>query len=334
MTVSDLSERELIARIERQLPPRPSWLVVGIGDDAAVAEPARNRLEVLTADSLVEGIHFDRAFVPSDAIGHRALAVNLSDLAAMGAEPRLAVLSLVLQPALPLSDFDEIIRGLAALAERHRIHVVGGNLSQSPGPLVIDVTAVGSIKRRRALTRAGAKPGDDLYVTGTVGSAAVGLELLRRGTAVSTGSDISRLTDAYLRPTPRIRIGSLLARQRAASACADLSDGLADAVRVIAEASQVGAALDGDALPIDPCAREWLGAQAKDPLLTALTGGDDYELLVGVPPRLRRAALAAARQAGVPFTRIGSCTAEPVLTVSRDRGERVEALPKGYGHFR
>src|SRR5881409_1818674 len=137
--VGDIGERELIARIQRCLPVNPDWVLVGIGDDAAVVEPERNRVEVLSVDALVEGIHFDRAFVPPDAIGHRALAVNLSDLAAMGAAPRLAVLSLALPVGLPLADFDGIVAGLVSLAARTRIHVVGGNLTRSTGPLMIDI---------------------------------------------------------------------------------------------------------------------------------------------------------------------------------------------------
>src|SRR2546423_3385556 len=137
MTVSDFTERELVGRIQQRLPPAPGWMVVGIGDDAAVVEPERNRLEVLTVDAVIEGVHFDRAFTPPDAIGHRALAVNLSDLAAMGAKPRLALLSLALPQALAVSDFDAMIAGLTALAARHRLHLVGGNLTQSPGPLVV-----------------------------------------------------------------------------------------------------------------------------------------------------------------------------------------------------
>src|SRR5947207_3586435 len=121
-TVSEVTEAELIARIRRQLPPPPEWMLVGIGDDAAIVEPERNRVEVLTVDAIVEGIHFDRAFVPPDAIGHRALAVNLSDLAAMGAAPRLALLSMALPATLPLADFDAMADGVAALAAVHRLH--------------------------------------------------------------------------------------------------------------------------------------------------------------------------------------------------------------------
>src|SRR5919204_2100515 len=125
MTVADLTERELVARIQRRLAPPPDWLLVGIGDDAAVVEPERNRVEVFTVDAIVEGIHFERAFVPPDAIGHRALAVNLSDLAAMGAAPRLALLAMALPPSLALADFDGIVSGFCALAARHRLQLAG-----------------------------------------------------------------------------------------------------------------------------------------------------------------------------------------------------------------
>src|SRR5438874_11400877 len=185
MTVSDLTERQLIDRIRERLPPAPGWMVVGIGDDAAVVEPERNRLEVLTVDAVIEGVHFDRAFTPPDAIGHRALAVNLSDLAAMGASPRLALVSLALPAAFDVADFDGVVSGLVALAARHRLHLAGGNMTRSPGPLVIDITVVGTVKPRRALTRAGARAGDELYLTGSIGGAAAGLQMLKAGWRLS-----------------------------------------------------------------------------------------------------------------------------------------------------
>ena len=326
MTVSDFTERELIARIQQRLPPPPAWLLVGIGDDAAVVEPERNRVEVLSVDCLVEGVHFDRAFVPPDAIGHRAVAVNISDLAAMGASPRLALLSFALPVRLPITVFDGIADGVAAQALRHRMHIVGGNLTQTPGPLTIDVTVIGTVKRRQALTRGGAQPGDELYVTGTVGSARAGLEQLRRGLR-------SPLAVAYLRPEARVRIGTLLARNRLAAACMDLSDGLADGVRQIAAASGVGAAVDADVLPIDPAAREWFVAEQQDPQLSALAGGDDYELLFAVRPRLRRRLHAVLRRADTPVTRIGVCT-EGTDAVLTSAAREVLPLPAGYGHFR
>jgi len=359
-TVSDVTERDLIARIQARLPPAPDWMLVGIGDDAAVVEPERNRVEVLSVDALVEGVHFDRAFVPAEAIGHRALAVNLSDLAAMGAEPRLALLSFALPPQLPLDDFDGIVVGLTALAARHRVHVAGGNLTRSPGPLMLDVTVAGTVKRRQALTRSGARPGDELYVSGTIGSAAAGLQMLRQhlttATTVSTedneGHGIIRLprppsssvssvvepcVERYLRPEPRVRLGLMLARNRVASACIDLSDGLADGVHQIAMASGVGAAVDVETLPIDVAARVWFEARGLDPVTESLVAGDDYELLFAVRPGAVRRLAAASRHSGAAITRIGRCTKDRAVTMrSAVNGVTLEApLPRaGYVHFR
>jgi len=336
--VADLTERELVARIQQRLAPAPGWLLVGIGDDAAVVEPERNRVEVLTVDAIVEGIHFDRAFVPPDAIGHRALAVNLSDLAAMGAAPRLCLLSMALPSALPLADFDAIVSGFCTVAGRYNLHVAGGNLTRSPGPLMIDVTVAGTCKRRQALTRGGARPGDELYVSGTIGAAAAGLVIAQALGSAGTetnqgrGTSESRCLDRYLRPEPRVRLGMHLGRNRAASACMDLSDGLADGLRRIAEASGVGLIIDANALPIDPGARACFEARGQDAVTSALTGGDDYELLVAVRPRTGRRLAAAIARGGAPLTRIGACTADRALLLQRDGG--ASPVPQGYTHFR
>jgi thiamine-monophosphate kinase len=336
-TVAGLAERELIERIARRLPPAPGWLLVGIGDDAAVVEPERNRVEVLTVDALVEGVHFDRAFVPPDAIGYRALAVNLSDLAAMGAAPRLALLSIALPPALPLADFDGVIDGLARLAGNERLHVAGGNLTRSPGPLLIDVTMIGTLKRRQALTRGGASPGDVIYVSGTVGTAAAGLQMLRTSHARGGGTlpaIAGVCIDRYLHPEPRVRLGTLLARNRAVSAAIDLSDGLADGVHRIAEASGVGATIDAEALPIEPAARAWFEARGLDPVNEAICGGDDYELLVTVPSRLGRRLAAAVGTREPGLTRIGVCTKERGAVLLRTAAGERALPPAAFGHFR
>jgi len=334
--VSELTERELVARLQERLAPAPDWLLVGIGDDAAVVEPERNRVEVLTVDAIVEGIHFDRAFTPPEAIGHRALAVNLSDLAAMGASPRLALLSLALPASLPLADYDGIAAGLASLAAAHRVHLVGGNLTRSPGPLIVDVTVVGTVKRRQALTRAGARAGDDIYVSGSVGSAAAGLALLKSRGAGDARAETSPLVDRYLRPHPRVRLGLMLARNRAASSCIDLSDGLADGLHRIADASGVGMTIDADALPIDPGARAWFEARGQNAFTEALTGGDDYELLIAVRPRTQRRLVAAIRRGGVKLTRIGRCTADRGITLGGTGVPPIDvgALPDRFTHFR
>ena len=345
-TVSDRTEAELIAIIEARLAPPPAWLTLGIGDDAAVMEPARNRLEIATVDALVEGVHFDRRWTPPDAIGHRALAVNLSDIAAMGAEPRAALLSLALPGDLPLDEFTEMTAGFARLAAASRVSLVGGNLTRTPGPMTIDVTVLGTAKRRQLLPRSGARPGDEVYVSGTVGAAAAGLAMLKQAaltpsdtrcqTVAAVQSAGSACIDKYLRPTPRLRLGMLLGRNRAATVCVDLSDGLADAAHQIGRSSDVGLIVDADAVPIDAPTRAWFDGQAADPLVAAATGGDDYELLVTVRPRLRNRLKTVEAQAGTPLTRIGVCTTDRAVVWRRRQagGTADEPMPLGYRHFR
>jgi thiamine-monophosphate kinase len=324
--VADCGERALIARIRQRL-TTPQWVVVGPGDDAAAIEPVRGALEVITTDAQVEGVHFDRRFVPPDAIGHRALAVNLSDLAAMGARPRAALLSMALPPALELDAFDRIVDGFLALATRYGVALIGGNITHTSGPMVLDVTALGNAHPRKMLTRDGAVAGDEIYVTGTLGDAATGL--LRLEEDHSAGEHAGR----YLRPEPRVRAGVLLGKNGAATSCMDLSDGLADGVRQIAEASSVGMTLDGSSIPIAPETREWLSRKDRDPIEVALRGGDDFELIFTVRPKQAGRLRAVRRHLGdLPITRIGVVTRAPRLIVKDEQGER--ELPEGYEHFR
>jgi len=339
-TVSDLGERALIDRITARLAV-PSWVVVGPGDDAAVIESVRGALQVLTTDVLVEGVHFDHRFVPPDAIGHRALAVNLSDLAAMGATPRAVLLSLVLPDALDVAVVDGMLDGLLALAATHGVSVIGGNISRSPGPLVVDVTATGAVKPRRVLRRDGARPGDRVYVTGTIGDAMVGLHSLQEKCGAGLhgpprgpqGSAPHMSEQRYLYPEPRVRMGMLLGRNRAATACMDLSDGLADAIRQVAAASQVGIAIDAAALPIADGVRRWHKEKNADLTAVVLQGGDDYELLFTARPSRAGRLRDVKRHCGsLPMTKIGEVTRDRRLTVRTPAGET--PLPEGFEHFR
>jgi thiamine-monophosphate kinase len=334
-TVGEAGEHRIIALIKAQLPPPPSWVVVGIGDDAAVLEPSRNHLDILTTDALVEGVHFDRRFVDPASIGFRALAVNLSDLASMGAAPRVALLSLGLPSAMRLADLEALIGGLAELALRCKVTLVGGNVTRSPGPLFVDITLTGTAKRRKVLTRGGARPGDELFVTGTLGAAAAGLAWLQMNGMPVNGGDIPALLQPavlrYLRPEPRLRFGIMAGRTRAASACMDLSDGLADAVRQMAEASGTGALVELAALPVDPAATHVFGHVADGPSVAALSAGDDYELLCAVPRRSGRRFAAAGRATGLPVTRIGALTPSTALLLRR--GDDDLPWPTGFEHF-
>jgi thiamine-monophosphate kinase len=325
MLISDLGERALIERIRSRTPAAPAWVVVGIGDDAAVLEPERGELDVITTDCQVEDIHFKRAWMPMHAIGRKALAVNVSDLAAMGAAPRAATLSLALPPSLDVADFDGLIDGFLALAREVRVTLAGGNLSRSPGPIMIDITLTGSVRRRKILTRTGGRAGHLLYVTGALGRVAANVARLQTGEGPGSGGtpdsgDAGSCGLLPVSPLSRLRCGQQVGRNRAASACMDISDGLADAVSQIASASGTGARVISSNIPVDPVAT----------LEQALSGGEDYELLFAVPPRKRRAfEQIAGREAVV--TPIGELTADPAVVLDRDG--RIEPLGAGFAHF-
>jgi thiamine-monophosphate kinase len=333
VTIATLSERALIARIHARVPAAPAFVSIGMGDDAAMLAPERGCQDVVTTDALVEDVHFRRAWSSPQDIGHKALAVNVSDLAAMGATPRAVLLSLALPVDLTVADFDGLVDGFLALASSLRMPLVGGNITRSPGPLMVSVTAIGVVRPRRVMTRAGARPGDRLFVTGALGAAAAGLAMLEAG-AVPSPDDraAAECVRAYHHPNAQIRTGMVIAHNRVATACMDLSDGLADAVRQVAEASGCGADVTAAAIPVHPGARRWAEASGVDPVTFAVGGGEDYELLFAVHPRRTRRFLAAIRQAGnVPVTEIGICTKGTQVDLVRD-DVRVP-LSGGFAHF-
>ena len=335
-TVSELGERGLIERIRSRFPSPPDVLIVGIGDDAAVAPPVRGELQVLTTDALVEGVHFETAFSGFADVGYKALAVNVSDIAAMGATPRLALLSLILPDLLAVSDLEALLDGFGEMAAAAKTVVAGGNITRSPGPLVVDVTVVGSVRPRRILTRSGGRAGDALFVTGSVGSAGAGLGWLRAH-ARSAGAQpeeggIAECVRRHRRPEPRLRLGAVAGRTRAATACMDLSDGLADAVAQLAGQSGTGAVIDAAALPVPAAAARWYESQGMDPVRASMAAGDDYELLFAIPTQGRGRFRNLLRHAGgVPVTRIGELTTDRRLVLRR--GDRDEPFPEGFAHF-
>ena len=329
-------ERALIDRIRRRFPAPPVPFVVGIGDDAAVVKPERGALQVLTTDALVEGVHFDRRYSSLADIGYRALAVTVSDIAAMGAAPRLALLSLMLPEWIAVEDVEALADGIAMMAAEAAVGIAGGNVTRTSGPLVVDMTVVGAVKPRKFLTRRGGRPGDILYVSGSLGAAAAGLDWLRARQAgpeeVPEDPGLASCVDRYRRPVPRARLGTLLGRTQAARACMDLSDGLADGLRQLAEASGTGVRVDAARLPIDPAARRWFSAQGADPVVSSIASGDDYELLFAVPPKGGGRVKAVSRQTrGLQLTAIGELTREPELVLIRNG--QTEILPSGFSHF-
>jgi thiamine-monophosphate kinase len=330
-SIGDLGEAALVRRIRERFGPQASELAVGIGDDAAVAAPVRGTLDVLTTDSLVEGIHFDLAYSTFEDVGYKALAVNVSDIAAMGGIPRLALLSLILPGHLAVSDLDGLLDGFSSMASAAKVTLAGGNITRSPGPLIADVTVIGSARPRRILRRNGGRPGDALYLTGSIGGAAAGLAWLQRGGSGAPDGPLQDCVARHRRPVPRLRIGAIAGQTRAASACIDLSDGLGDAVAQIAAESGTGAVIDAAALPLHPGARDWFSADG-DPIVPSVSGGDDYELLFAVPRKYRgrfRGVINHAR--GIPITPIGELTADRRVLLTRNG--RTEPLPAGFAHF-
>ena len=281
---------------------------LGVGDDAAIVSPAPGRELVLTTDTLVAGQHFPAEGFPPDALGHRALAVNLSDIAAMGAEPAWALLSLTL-PETNETWLESFADGFSALAERLGVALIGGNLSA--GPLTVCVTLAGQGEPERLLVRSGAREGDALYVTGRLGGGAAGLRALLAGSS----ADDSQVS-SYARPVPRVEAGKILAHH--AHAAIDVSDGLlGDLAKLLAASHCLGADLSSEAIPLAP------GAGLGD----ALGPSDDYELLVSLP-RLTGEQVAA--RLDCEWHCIGSVAAEPGIRLD---GETVAAESRGYRHF-
>ncbi len=303
--------------IERFLEAFPrARALVGPGDDCAVLAPSRGALCV-TTDALVEDVHFTRAHFSPEDIGHKALAVNLSDLAAMGATPRWFLCALALPRDFPERDLRRMARGMSALARQQRISLVGGNFT-SARELSITITAAGELQAP-ALTRHGGRPGDLLYISGTLGEARLGLSQLQAGKR--RGPAILR----QRRPVPRVALGRLASRF--ASAGMDLSDGLAQDLGHLCDASRVGAEVELAHLPMSPAVRVELGPEG------ALAGGEDYELLLAVPPERARAFERACARAAERITRIGRLIRGRRPIVKGPDG-RLIPPPPGFDHFR
>jgi thiamine-monophosphate kinase len=334
-TSADLGEFGLIARLTRDLAPHPE-VILGVGDDAAILEVGGGAaVLVATCDAQVEGTHFRLDRATPEEIGRRALAVNVSDCAAMGAAPRFALLSLLVPPALDVAVLDGIYAGLRAEAARYGIALVGGNIARNPERLILDITLLGLAPRDHLLRRAGARPGDALLVTGALGAAAAGLRLLDDpALAARLAPEVSApLLAAQRTPVARVAAGQWLARH-GATAALDVSDGLAADLAHLCAASGVGAAVDVAALPILPATRVLAAAADLPASDLALFGGEDYELLFTAPAAQATTLVAGlAAATGTPATLIGMITADPAI-VRVDDGQRNALAVRGWDHLR
>jgi thiamine-monophosphate kinase len=297
-------------------------VVLGVGDDAAVLDV--RGLAAVTVDTLVAGVHFPEGIAPQ-LLGYRAAAVNLSDLAAMGAEPRWATLALTL-PEADEAWLDGFSRGLFELLDRHAVSLVGGNLAR--GPLSVTLQLMGTVERDAYLTRSGAKIGDEVYVTGSLGDGAAGIASIKERGSAAAGSPEAALQDRYYRPRPRVAEG--LALRRLASAAIDVSDGLVADLAHLCQASGCGAVIDVERLPLSTELRAVFPSPRAEAL--ALSGGDDYELCFTAPPERAQEIEAVLAALGTSVRCIGVIVPGAEV-VCRRNGAPWSAPSVGYRHF-
>jgi len=332
-TVAQIGEFALIARLQAVFANGRSRLEIGIGDDAAVWYPGAGVASVITTDALVAGVHFRHDWTDWRSLGHKALAVNLSDIAAMGARPLLATVTLGLSGDEYVDDLVAMYEGMRGLAHLHGTDVAGGDIVRNPGALFISVTVIGEAERGRVLTRTGACVGDVILVSGTVGASAAGLALLKGEEDRRAMSTAPLLIAAHLRPNPRIALGQVLSGA-GVTAAMDLSDGLLGDLPKILAASDVAAELWTDRLPILPAVHALFPGRATE---FALRGGEDYELLMTVPEANVDRLGGAASKVGATLTRIGTVIArdgsDSTIEVVYGDGRR-EILREGaFDHF-
>jgi thiamine-monophosphate kinase len=331
----ELSEDELISAISRLLSGPAPGVLVGLGDDAAVLAPTTGH-QLLTTDLLVEGVHFDLASISPHDLGAKAITVNVSDIAAMGGSPRAALSSIALSPAIEAAWVMELYGGMRDACAEYAVALVGGDTNRGD-LVVVSVSVAGEVAPGRAVTRAGARPGDVIVVTGSLGAAAGGLAV-SRATAAKTAEVLSRpwgreLVDAFERPVARVGEGQLLARC-GATAMMDLSDGLAKDLARLCRASGVGARVELGAVPVSTALREGAGSLDLDALSLALGGGEDYELLATLGPGDADVARRELDERfGVQLTAVGTITEGPgLVAVDADGGEApLDAV--GWDHF-
>jgi thiamine-monophosphate kinase len=305
--------------------------VTGIGDDAAVFHVAPGKETLITTDLLIEDVDFRRTTIPPFLLGHKALAVSLSDIAAMGARPRWSLISIGVPNDVWQTDFaDRLYSGLFELANRYDVQLIGGDTSRTEEKIVIDSIVLGECAVGQAIKRSGAQPGDQIFVTGSLGAAAAGLRLVERG-AHTDSQKLDHLVLRQLRPEPRVGWGIVVGDEKLATSMIDISDGLSSDLKHLCAASGVGALIESSLLPIDHQVVELCGRRALDPLQLALHGGEDFELLFTVDAkdisRLPR------KVDGTEITRIGEIQTSDEGVQIREGARIWELHAGGFKHF-
>lgn len=327
--LSDAGEFGLIRIINKILShKKDTSVVVGIGDDAAVVKPAASKQFVCTTDVLLESVHFDLRYTDFADLGWKALAVNLSDLAAMGAVPRWSLISLVVRDRITVPQIESLYHGIRLCARANGVAVVGGNMAKSKHELSITVVVLGEVEPGRAVQRSGASPGEIIAVTGRPGLSKVGLGVLTERMAARSYSNAIR---AHRRPRPRIgTMMQLLEKRIRPKACIDVSDGLLADLDHLCKASGTGALIELGQVPVHPAVARWAKTKRIDPLSFVLNGGEDYELLMTFDPK---SFVRAKRLLGRHLTMIGRITKSLGIVGLGQNGKTCGLRPQGYTHF-
>ena len=326
----EIGEFGLINQIRKWITPSDPSLLQGIGDDVAVIEMGKKAL-LITTDILIEGIHFNRSWIDPYQLGRKALAVNLSDIASMGGTPKYFLISIGLPKNLPLPFVSSFYRGLKMEAKRFRVELIGGDTSLSQ-KIVINICLLGEEKKQNLLFRKGARVGDDLFVSGTLGDPALGLKILQEKGKIKGAEG---LINKHLSPCPRVELGQTIAKHHWATAMIDVSDGLLIDTSHLLEESGVGARIWEDRIPLSRLYRKWVYSFSKDPFQFALSGGEDYELLFTAPCEMGERISSLSRSLNIPITRIGKILPrkEGLRMIGKD-GKKYSPSCLGFEHFK
>jgi thiamine-monophosphate kinase len=324
-------ESEIISRL-RARGSIGDEVLLGIGDDAAVIKGVAGRDVLACCDLMVEGVHFRAEWTPPQLLGHKALAVNLSDIAAMGGVAKFAMVSIAVPSRFSSAFIDQLFEGLFQLADRCGVSIVGGDTSSSCDSLFVDVSVIGDCVSGRAVTRAGAKPGDRIYVSGSLGGSALGLSLLEEGVRLEDDSHYGEALLKHLAPEPRLSLGRALGEAGLATSMIDISDGLSTDLWHLLEESNCGAVIHSATIPVAECVRRYSKSHAAEALRLALNSGEEYELLFTAPAENLSSFEKLNESLGIPITGVGE--------VVEGRGLQIETsgileplLPSGYEHI-
>jgi len=338
MRISEIGEFGLINRISKDTITNPKNILLGIGDDCAAYSTSSDKIVLATCDMLVENVHFTLSTCSPRQLGRKSMAVNISDVAAMGGIPRNALLSLGAPSDTSVEFIDQLADGIKDEAKLFEVNVIGGDTVRSPLGLVINITLIGEVEPDLIIKRSTARPGDLIMVTGELGGSAAGLILLLEGEKYSSIplNIVKEVKLAHLSPVPRIKEGRIIARGKLATSMIDISDGLASDLTRICEASNVGAKVYASEVPIFPAAKEVGSLIKKNPLALALYGGEDYELLFSASPEKADDIIKLfKKELGTKVSIIGEIRdKQEGIKVEDLQGKVVGLQPKGYNHFR